>query len=317
METKDSLLVQWLLSGDISIQYQTYRDLLDVPSEDLSAMREHIAHFGWGEKLLAKRDPKTGMWGKGIYSPKFTSTHYTLLELKNLGIDPIHSDYVDSAEILMNAMWAPSGKINQYRHQDMCVTAMVLSIVCYAHVNAENINEMADYILLHQFPDGGWNCAWERGAQKSSLHTTLSVLEALRDYEADGYTYRLAEIKEAVPKAQEFILKKNLFRSVTTGEIIDKKFLLFSYPCRWQYDVLRCMDYFASVKRRYDIRMDETLNLILSKKKPYNHWQVQNRHHGKVHLLMEKTGKDSRWNTLRVLRVLKFYKPDIYEELLK
>ncbi|MCE5343888.1 MAG: hypothetical protein LLF96_09970 [Eubacteriales bacterium] len=120
---------------------------------------------------------------------------------------------------------------------------------------------------------------------------------------------------ERIPKAWEFILQKRLFRSVRTGEIIDRKMLMLSYPGRWKYDILRCMEYFASVHKSYDERMDEALVLIMQKKRKNDRWPVQQKYSGIVHFDMEKTGADSRWNTLRVLRVLKYYRPADYDAL--
>lgn len=61
--------------------------------------------------------------------------------------------------------------------------------------------------------------------------------------------------------------------------------------------------------------MEEALGLIIHKKRKNNRWPVQQKYSGKVYFDMEQTGGDSRWNTLRVLRVLRFYKPELYREL--
>src|SRR5689334_19641675 len=81
---KNNEVISWLLEGDVSIQYQTYRDLLDT---DIQSRRKKIELEGWGLKFLACRQPN-GHWGRGFYQPKWTSTHYTLLDLKNLNISP-------------------------------------------------------------------------------------------------------------------------------------------------------------------------------------------------------------------------------------
>jgi hypothetical protein len=288
---------------------------LDSPPETNRALREHIATEGWGKRFLEKRDSDTGLWGGGLYSPKWISTHYTLLDLKNIGIDPDCPQYKESSAMLLNKMW-PGRTHAKKRALDLCISAMMLGICCYGNIQSPKLNEIVDCLLERQFPDGGWNCQWDKGALHSSFHTTLSVLEAFRDYEDNGYSYRLEEIKENIPNAWEFILKKRLFRSVHTGEIIDPKMLMLSYPGRWKYDILRCMEYFASVRKSYDDRMDEAMNLILHKKKGCR-WSVQQKYSGKVHFDMERTGGDSRWNTLRVLRMLRFYKPDCYQKLIR
>ena len=77
-------IFQWLLDGDVTIQFQTHRDLLSIQREDL---RNRIASEGWGHKYLSCQN-ENGHWGRTFYQPKWTSTHYTLQDLKNLGISP-------------------------------------------------------------------------------------------------------------------------------------------------------------------------------------------------------------------------------------
>ena len=77
-------LVQWLLEGDVSIQYQTQRDLLETERPDL---KERIANEGWGAQFLAQQK-EDGHWGQSFYQPKWISTHYTLLDLRTLEVSP-------------------------------------------------------------------------------------------------------------------------------------------------------------------------------------------------------------------------------------
>jgi hypothetical protein len=76
-------IIEWLLSGDVSIQYQTYRDLLNTERTDL---KERIEFEGFGRQLLDKQEDN-GHWGGGYYHYKWISTHYSLMELRRLNID--------------------------------------------------------------------------------------------------------------------------------------------------------------------------------------------------------------------------------------
>ena len=78
----DKEILNWLLAGDVSIQYQVNRDLLKINRPDL---RARISKEGWGAKFLSARK-NNGHWGLKFYQPKWISTHYTLLDLKHLGI---------------------------------------------------------------------------------------------------------------------------------------------------------------------------------------------------------------------------------------
>ena len=72
-------LIEWLLEGDVSIQCQVHRDLLATEQKDLQV---RIEKEGWGANFLSKRKDN-GHWGLKFYQPKWTSTHYTLLDLRN------------------------------------------------------------------------------------------------------------------------------------------------------------------------------------------------------------------------------------------
>lgn len=84
MTVQETDCVNWLLQGDVAIQYQTHRDLLDADRPDV---RWRIAQEGWGRQLLDRRNPD-GSWGLDFYRPNWTSSHYTLLSLKGLAIAP-------------------------------------------------------------------------------------------------------------------------------------------------------------------------------------------------------------------------------------
>ena len=153
-----------------------------------------------------------------------------------------------------------------------------------------------------------FNCRSNReGAVHSSLHTTLSVLEGFWEYARQGNTYRLAEIKEAERQSREFILEHRLYKSSTTGAVIDPKMTRLSHPARWRFDILKALDYFRLSETEYDVRMQDAIMVVRSKQNPDGIWPLQARHAGEVFFQMESVGKSSRWNTLRAMRVLNQY----------
>ena len=111
--------------------------------------------------------------------------------------------------------------------------------------------------------DGGWNCAYYQGGSRSSLHTTIGVIEGLWAFlvamaRRDGY--RSSDIRAAIAGGVDFILRHRLYRSERTGEMIKDEFFKFAFPVRWKYDVLRCLDLFRRNGVPYDGRMAEALD---------------------------------------------------------
>jgi hypothetical protein len=84
--------------------------------------------------------------------------------------------------------------------------------------------------------------------------------------------------------------------------------LRFSFPTWWHYDVLRGLDYFRAASDDPDRQLTDAIDLVLSKRQPDGTWLLENTHRGAVHFAMEDgDGEPSRWNTLRALRVLRWY----------
>ena len=89
----------------------------------------------------------------------------------------------------------------------------------------------------------------------------------------------------AEEQAREFLLQHRLFRSHRSGEIIDQKMLMLSYPSRWKYDILRALDYFHFAGVKYDERMRDALDVVIKKRRKDHKWPVQAKHPGQTHFL--------------------------------
>lgn len=302
-------IIEWLLEGDVSIQYQVWRDLLEVEKKK---HQDSIANEGWGHLFLSKRN-SDGHWGDRFYQPKWTSTHYTLLDLRNLNLPSKNEIVKETIELVLKNDKAEDGGIrlgpSTTQHSDICVNGMFLNYASYFKTSEIKLKSIIDCILSEIMPDGGFNCRTTRsGAKHSSLHSTISVLEGFTEFQKAGFTYRKEEISDAIKTGIEFILMHRLFLSDRTGQIIDANFLKLTYPCRWRYDILRAMDYFQYSGVKWDDRMTEALTYLNKKQNKDGTWNLQAAHAGQVHFVMEKAGKPSKWNTLRMLRIKKHFK---------
>lgn len=248
----------WLLEGDPAIAWQAQRDLT---GGDWESTRATVAHTGWGAQLLDSRSAD-GTWPIGWYSPKWTSTFYSLQLLQQLGVRAPESAAALLREGLKAdgtfALWS-SGR------DDVCVTAMMLTMATEAGLPMPGTEA---HLIAQQMPDGGWNC--RRNASHSSFHTTLSVLEALRPFESSA---------TATQSGREFLLEHRLFRSHRTGNVARGTFTRFSFPCYWYYDALRALDYWRGFG--WDERLADGLDLLL-KRRRNGTWRLQNKHAGQT-----------------------------------
>lgn len=333
-------LLDWLQAGDVAVQYRVQRDLLGGSPELLAALQGRIPLEGFGRRFLDCREPGS-LWWPGWYAPKWTSTHYTLLELRDIGFPGTWPEVQDVTRQYVNGMW-PADPWDRQRRRwyDTCVAAMLLSLACQAGLAGMEpaVRGIVDYLLKVGLADGGWNCGWWRqpAPHKSSVHTTISVLEALRDLalatgqpvlvpadrsgealeprDADPTglaglaglsSYRLADRQAALAAGAGLLLRRRIYLKLTVDEPMEPRFAKMSFPCRWHYDFLRGLEWFASVGWPWDEGLRPALDLLLARRRPDGTWPVQERHAGKFHFHMEATGRPSRWNTLRAWRVLR------------
>jgi hypothetical protein len=318
LSPKTDVSINWLLEGDPAIRWQTLRDLTAVDPRTVERERTGVARAGWGARLLAEQSPD-GRWSpgqasdSGLYTPKWTSTTYTMLLLRDFGLPANNPQARKACRLLLEGGLQPDGGINygawakMTRRAETCVTGMVLSILSYFEFDDDRLNTIADHLLEQQMPDGGWNCRRPGGATHASVHTTISVLEGLRLYELRRGG-KLKAVRAAQARGREFLLVHRLFRSDRTGETIKPVFLRFAFPPRWHYDILRALDYFQAAAAKRDERLADAIEIVERGRLADGTWPLQNTYPGKTYFELEQRGAPSRWNTLRALRVLKWWR---------
>jgi len=296
-------ILDWLLEGDPSIRWQVLRDVEGAAESVWRAEQNRVATEGWGARLL-EHQGEDGRWTPWLYGKKWISTTYTLVLLRRLGLPPSER-ILRSCQLFFDEAQQPDGGITASRpkgsRSETCVTGMVLAFLCWFGVNDPRRERLVDYLLASQMADGGWNCI--RGADHSSFHTTISVLEAWREY-SEAHGPRVMETGSAEARGQEFMLRHRLFKSHHTGTVVSSRFLRFSFPPQWHYDVLRGLDHFWAAGSLGDDRLGDAVEVVVRKRRKDGRWPLQQRWAGEAWFEMEKVGEPSRWNTLRSLRVL-------------
>ena len=299
--------IQWLLEGDPAIRWQTKRDLLDLPVADYIVDRRAVATCGWGKQLLDLQDA-TGTWGGGLYSPKWTSTTYTLLVLYRCGLEPGAPGALQAVELLWDGAVYCDGGLTSAKTvvaPEACVTSMYITLARYFGFQDERVDAAERWLLANQLEDGGWNCRNVRsGDRHSSFHTSIAALEA----HAAMYSGNPGrpEVTSALNGGREFFLDHHLYKSHRDGSVVDPVFTQLSFPPRWHYDILRGLDHFQAVGAPADLRFHDALEVLMNRKRTDGRWPVQHKHSGRVWFDMEVGRQPSRWNTLRALRVLRW-----------
>ena len=312
-DVASGLPMGWLLDTDPAIRWQVMRDLAGSPADVVAAERARVATDGWGAGLLAARDPD-GQWMGGACFPgrgdppeegsqPWTATLPVMMELYDFGLDPA----TDAAREMISLVaehcrWEYDDEPFFAGEVEPCINGRTVTLGAYFGADVEGI---VTRLLADQLDDGGWNCWTEVGATVSSFNSTICVLEGLLEYEqATGGS---DELSTARRRGEEYLLERSLFRRKSTGQVGVDDWLMFSFPTRWRYDVLRGLEYFRKADVR-DLRLGEAIELVRSKRQGDGTWLLENTHRGAVHIELEDgDGRPSRWNTLRASRVLRWW----------
>lgn len=309
-------VLDWLLDSDPAIRWQVLRDLADASAETFLMERARVANEGWGARLLALQG-EDGQWAGGALFPNgkwnrnepqpWTATANTLVLLQEFGVDPRDEKARRAvAQVRKHCCWEHAGQPFFSGEVEPCINGMVVALGAYFD---QDVDGVVMRLLGEQLEDGGWNCEAENGSVRSSFHTTIRVLEGLLAHERASSGS--AESIAARRRAEEYLLERKLFRRKSTGEIVEPAWLQYSFPTRWHYDVLRGLEYFRSTGDPPDPRVSQAIELVRSKQQADGTWLLENTHPGAVHFTLEDgDGSPSRWNTLRALRVLRWYEQE-------
>ncbi|MEO1770776.1 prenyltransferase/squalene oxidase repeat-containing protein [Candidatus Enterococcus ferrettii] len=220
---------KWLSKQDICVQY-IYENLLNKKS-DLKK-QERIATEGYGKYLLSQQN-YDGHWGKYYYQPKWTSTHYTLLQLKHFGISPSCSPCREMVVRMFEECQLPAGGLNLAKSDmdsDCCVDGMILNYASYFVPTSEKLLSLVQSILESQKADGGFT--W-LSCQEGDPHTTICVLEGLYSFLTNtDYDNFQTEIEQTIKKGLQYFYQHKLF-------LAERKYLKSAYPFRYFYSVPR------------------------------------------------------------------------------
>ncbi len=266
-----------------------------------AATQARVATQGWGAQLLAERSPD-GRWAQGLYGPKWKSTTYTLLELWRMGLPRDHPEAISSVELLLDRpVWVFGVG------RDECVAGFGLALSSWFTIDDDRRDDLVLSILESQLDDGGWNCRTPRtGSKHSSFHTTINVVEGLREYALSGGR-RTDDTEAAERRAMEFFGAHRLYRSHRSDHIPDERMTRMPFPPRWHHDVLRGLDWFRAAEALRDDRLQDPIDVVLGHRRKDGRWPIHANYSGEVWFKMESGRAPSRWNTLRALRVLRWW----------
>ena len=308
-------MLDWLLDSDPSVRWQVMRDLTDAPANAVAAERARVATEGAGARLLALQSPD-GRWGGAAWNRGWDSTMHVLTLLREMGLDPASTEARRAVRLVReHVTWQGCGPPecdgNRFFAGEVepCINGQVAASGAWL---GEDVHGLVERLIGEQLPDGGWNCEAPGRSTRSSFNTTICVLEALLEYER--FANNAPEVTIARLRGEEYLLERHLFRRKSTGEAIehDRKggasCWRFAFPTWWHYDVLRALEHLRRAGAPPDRRAAEAIDRVAAKRDPDGRWPLETQYAGRMPVEMDDgVGRPSRWNTLRALRVLRWW----------
>lgn len=316
--------IDWMLDSDPALKWQVERDILGLPESEWQKTRALTATEGIGARLLALQD-EDGQWAGGAYFPTredaralpyvegekgqpYIATTWTLNSLREWGVDA--SALGDTADRLdAGCKWEYDDLPYWGGEVDCCINAFTVSNGAWL---GRDMSANVQWFLEHQLEDGGWNCEWIEGDLRSSFHSTLNSLAGLLDYELR--TGKNEKVADARKRAEEYLLQRRLMFRLSTGEPVGPWLNDLAYPLRWNYTIIRALNYFRDsavfAGTQPDPRIAEAAEALAAMANENGRWVTNDRIPGQVWFDVDSpVGEESKWLTFFALRALAWAKP--------
>jgi len=330
--------IPWLLEPDKvspGVRYFALRDLLGRPPTDpeVASAQAAVMRTGPVPTILEAQYPD-GYWvkpGPG-YSPKYRATLWQVIFLAQLGADggprPLDErirravEHVFAHAQAKNDGFSVNGTPSKTIH---CLWGNVVrALLELGYWGDERLERSID-ALARSITGEGYEWYRRGGVQEPGFVCSANyglpcgwgavrALWALSRVPDEG---RSPLVEAAIETCTDFLLSYDVARAdYPYKERISSSWFKFGYPLGYVTDVLLNLEALGEAgyggdrvaawdPTRRRPRLDEALELVLSKQDEQGRWKMEYSYNGKMWTDVEKKGQPSKWVTLRALRVLK------------
>lgn len=231
-------LIEWLLASEIpSIRYLTRRRLLGQDEQDpqVQAERRAMTETGPIPAILAGQTEK-GNWAgeNSYYTPKYTSTHWSMTLLAELHAEPADPRLLRGVEFMLSMPINQAAKTATASADWECLWGNMLRYVAYAGFGRDERAEPLIRSLCQAALEQNWRC---RG--NSQLPCTWGAIRGLWGLAALPAGQRTGEVAQAIQVTLSWLLETN---DLTTADYptqqVSKYWDQLSFPLFYQADIL-------------------------------------------------------------------------------
>lgn len=319
----------WLLEdNNPSVRYLTLTDILGKPLSDPEVLKvkNDIMLKGIVPQILARQEVG-GYWDEPdrFYVAKYKGTVWQFIILAEHLADEDDERIKKTGEFLLENSqdresygfsMHRSAKTGGGRNSEVipCLTGnIVWAMIRFGYLDDPRVQRSISWVTTHQrFDDAipeapkGWPYdKYEICWGKHTCHmAAVKALKALSEIPGDK---RTQSVQRTLEEGVEYILKHHVYkRSHDLTRVSKPGWQRFSFPLMYQTDVLEILGILSKIGCR-DKRMQEAVDLVVSKQDASGRWKLDNTFNGRFQIDIEEKGKPSKWITLNALRVLKMY----------
>ena len=317
----------WLLEEENpSVRYFALKQILDRPEDDPDVLqaKSEIMQYGIVPEILQKQqEPVYLQTYHRFYTYKYKGLVWSLITLAELGASPApqireqceyllkYSQEMQDGGFSQNtAVKTGGGRITEVIP---CLTGnMVWSLIRFGYIDDPRLQKGIDWLTRYmRFNDGIEDDPqvppYDRLEMCWGRHTChMGVVKALKALSAVPEEKRTPAVQDTIHKAAEFMLTHHIYkRSHDLNRTAKPGWLRFGFPLMYQTDVLEILDILSGLGVR-DARMDDALELVVSRQDDTGRWRVGNTYASDRLLVpFGQKGDQSKWLTLRAMRILK------------
>jgi hypothetical protein len=318
--------IDWLLGPENpSVRFWALQYLKgkSVDDADVIDAQEAVMVSSCIRTILGKQQ-ENGNWVKynDMYNPKYTATTHTLLILAELGAR--RNPAIEKAVEHLFQFQRNSGHFRTHlpkteKGKDSLVTDgccfdgnILFYLIHFGYLNDPRTKRLIEFqIDYHSNDVGGWHCrAYPINPEKVfPVNCFMGGVKVLKGLVSIPKNQRSSALKQVITQEVENILGNGIFKYLRNPDGSRKEKMgwkRFGFPLFYQSDVLEVLDILTALGVK-DERMQESIDLVLSKRNEQGTWDLKDTFNGKMFCEIDEKNKPSKWITLRAARVLNRY----------
>jgi hypothetical protein len=310
---KDEGFVDWLLNaGAPSIRYWTLCRLVGRTEADPSVRSawEEMQNTGPIPAILDGQTA-TGHWSgeHSYYTPKYTSTHWSMLLLAELGADGADGRLRSGAEFMLSATL---DELEEAVASEKCgLSCFWGNLLRYALHCGFAVDPRVRTIVRYLVRDaqvGGWRCVHNDG-----LPCAWGAARALWGLAALPLEQRSTEISSAIELGLFFLLEQHSLTDAhypTSGKVHPLWFRL-NFPLFYQADILFVLRVLAELGALDHRGADAALAWLVSRRKADGRWRGSSPFRRRTWAVLADGEDTDRWVSLHAAIILREAHPSV------